>query len=175
MILDLLKRVTESLEKKNIPYMLSGSIALNAYSVPRMTLDIDIVIELHEKQLDTFFEIFTDDFYIDHNTVKEELRRHGMFNVIDFKSGFKVDFIIKKESDFRLNEFSRRRREPIADFEVWMVSPEDLIISKIDWIQELKSDKQIADIENLLAIPGLDMSYIRFWCRRLNLKTFELI
>ncbi len=175
MILDLLKRVTESLEKKNIPYMLSGSIALNAYSVPRMTLDIDIVIELHEKQLDTFFEIFTDDFYIDHNTVKEELRQHGMFNVIDFKSGFKVDFIIKKESDFRLNEFSRRRREPIADFEVWMVSPEDLIISKIDWIQELKSDKQIADIENLLAIPGLDMSYIRFWCRRLNLKTFELI
>jgi len=155
--------------------MLSGSIALNAYSVPRMTLDIDIVIELHEKQLDTFFEIFTDDFYIDHNTVKEELRQHGMFNVIDFKSGFKVDFIIKKESDFRLNEFSRRRREPIADFEVWMVSPEDLIISKIDWIQELKSDKQIADIENLLAIPGLDMSYIRFWCRRLNLKTFELI
>jgi len=155
--------------------MLSGSIALNAYSVPRMTLDIDIVIELHEKQLDTFFEIFTDDFYIDHNTVKEELRQHGMFNVIDFKSGFKVDFIIKKESDFRLNEFSRRRREPIADFEVWMVSPEDLIISKIDWIQELKSDKQIADIENLLAIPGLDMSYIRFWCNRLNLKTFELI
>ena len=175
MIIDLLRRVTQSLEDKKIPYMLSGSIALNAYSVPRMSLDIDIVIDLHEKHLDVFFEIFNDNYYINKKTVKEEIQRHGMFNVIDLKTGFKVDFIIKKETEYRNNEFSRRRREPIADFDVWIVSPEDLIISKMDWIQLYKSDKQVNDIENLLAMPGLDMNYIIYWCQKLNLNTYKLI
>lgn len=175
MIIDLLKRVTQSLEEKKIPYMLSGSLALNAYSVPRMSLDIDIVIDLHEKYLDDFFEIFDENYYLNKKTVKQEIQRHGMFNVIDLKTGFKVDFILKKETEYRNNEFSRRKRESIADFDVWIVSPEDLIISKIDWIQQLKSDKQINDIENLIAIPGLDMNYIIYWCKKLNLNTYGLI
>jgi hypothetical protein len=175
MIIELLKRVTDSLEFKEISYMLSGSLALNAYSVPRMSLDIDIVIELHDEQLNDFFEIFKDEFYINENTVKEETKRHGMFNVIDHKTGFKIDFIIKKETEYRNYEFSRRRRESIADFEVWIVSPEDLIISKIDWIQQYQSDKQINDIQNLLAIPDIDMEYIIFWCEKQRLNTYELL
>ena len=175
MIIELLKRVTNSLELKEISYMLSGSLALNAYSVPRMSLDIDIVIELQEEQLNDFFEIFNVEFYINENTVKEETKHHGMFNVIDHKTGFKVDFIIKKETEYRNYEFSRRRRESIADFEVWIVSPEDLIISKIDWIQQYQSDKQINDIQNLLAIPDIDMEYIIFWCEKLRLNTYKLL
>lgn len=175
MIIDLLKRITQSLEDKSISYMLSGSIALNAYSLPRMSLDIDIVIELQEKHLDQFCEIFKSGYYLNKKTINEEIKRHGMFNVIDLKTGFKVDFIVKKETEYRNIEFSRRRREPIADINVWIVSPEDLIVSKIIWIQQLKSDKQISDIENLIAIPGLDMNYIIFWCKKLNLNTYKLV
>ncbi len=175
MIIDLLKRVTQSLEEKNISYMLSGSLAVNAYTVPRMSLDIDIVIELYEKHLNDFFEIFRDAYYINKKTVKEEIQRHGMFNVIDLKTGFKIDFIIKKETEYRNKEFSRRRKEPITDFDVWIVAPEDLVISKIDWIQQYKSDKQINDIENLLAMPDLDMNYIKYWCNKLNLNTYKLV
>jgi phosphoribosylpyrophosphate synthetase len=175
MITDLLKRVTNSLEIKDIPYMLSGSLALNAYTVPRMSLDIDIVIELHEEHLLDFFEIFKDDYYINENTVKEEIKRRGMFNVIDHKTGFKVDFIIKKETEYRKHEFSRRIRESISDFDVWIVSPEDLVISKIDWIQQYQSDKQINDIQNLLSISTIDLNYIKLWCNKLNLYTFELL
>ncbi len=51
MILKLLKRITQSLEDKQIPYMLSGSIALNNYAIPRMTMDIDIIIALKEENL----------------------------------------------------------------------------------------------------------------------------
>lgn len=63
MILNLLERITKSLELKKIPYMLSGSIALNNYTVPRMTMDIDIVIELHEENLSEFLSIFGGRFY----------------------------------------------------------------------------------------------------------------
>ena len=46
MIGELLNRITKALEKAEIPFMVSGSMALIVYTVPRMTRDIDIVIEL---------------------------------------------------------------------------------------------------------------------------------
>lgn len=174
MITALLKKITSALESRKIPYMLSGSLALNVYTIPRMSYDIDIVIELHEENQSEFMKIFGNDFYINPDTVQEETKRHGMFNAIDFVSGFKIDFIVRKESDFRKCEFDRRKKEKITDFEVWIVSPEDLIISKIEWIQKIYSDKQINDIENLLTVPDIDMKYIKDWCKILNLQTFEL-
>ena len=175
MISDLLIRITEALESKNIPYMLSGSVAMNSYTVPRMTLDIDIVIELREKNLPAFLSLFDDKYYINHDTVANEVKRLGMFNIIDHETGFKIDFIVRNNSIYRKHEFERRKKAKIGDSEVWMVSPEDLIISKIIWIQELKSDKQIHDIKNLLAIPGIDTKYIVYWCGELQLNTYKLI
>ena len=174
MILNLLKRITQAFEKENIPYMLSGSLALNSYSVPRMTLDIDIVIELRQENLDVFLSLFQNNYYIDNKTVRYETERVGMFNVIDHETGFKIDFILRKETDYRKLEFNRRRRIEILDFEVWIVSPEDLILSKIEWIQKLSSDKQMNDIQNLLTMPDLDKNYLLTWAKALNLKTFNL-
>ena len=175
MILALLKRITESLENKNIPYMLSGSIALNYYAVPRMTLDIDIVAELDENNLFDFFSIFDESYYINKDAAKQEIARSGMFNVIDHSTGFKVDFIVRKKTLYRNLEFRRRKKIQIGDLDVWIVTPEDLIISKIAWIQQLQSDKQMEDIKNLLAIPGIDRNYIRNWSKELNLNTFDLL
>ena len=175
MILHLLKKITKSLENIDVPYMLTGSIALNNYTVPRMTLDIDIVIDLKEENLNDFISIFDEKYYLDQNTLKEETKRLGMFNVIDFETGFKLDFILRKASEYRLHEFQRKRKARIADFDVWIVSAEDLVISKIEWIQQITSDKQISDLENLLSSPDIDKKYIKTWCEKLNLKTFNLI
>ncbi len=175
MILKLLHRITISLEEKGIPYMLSGSIALNSYTVPRMTLDINIVIELKENNIQNFLSIFGENYYLNAHTVKEETKRRGMFNVIDHETGFKIDFIIRKETEYRKLEFERRRKINIADYYVWIVSPEDLTISKIEWIQQFQSEKHIRDIKNLLACPEVDKEYIRKWCSKLNLKTFNII
>jgi hypothetical protein len=175
MILKLLKRVTQQLESKNIPYMLSGSIALNNYAIPRMTMDIDIVINLHEENLQDFLSIFDEKYYINKDVVKNETKRLGMFNVIDHETGFKVDFILRKNSEYRKHEFSRREQIQIVDFDVWIVSPEDLVVSKIEWIQQLQSDKQITDISNLLALPEINKIYIKNWCEKLNLNTYNLI
>jgi hypothetical protein len=43
-ITKLLQTVTQILEQQNIPYMLSGSLALTLYAMPRATRDIDIVV-----------------------------------------------------------------------------------------------------------------------------------
>lgn len=175
MIFKLLHKVTRSLEEADIPYMLSGSIALNRYSIPRMTLDIDLVIELNANNLETFLNIFSGKYYMNADTVKQEAQRAGMFNIIDFESGLKIDFIVRKNTEYRIHEFKRRKKEKIEDIEVWMASPEDLIISKIEWIQQLQSDKQMTDIRNLLSLPEIDHDYILDWCKKLNLNTFNLL
>jgi hypothetical protein len=175
MIIELLHSIVQSLETKEIPYMLTGSLALNVYSVPRMTLDIDIVIELEENNLKDFVSIFSKGFYTDINTIATETKKRGMFNVIDHKTGFKIDFLIRKNTEYRKLEFSRRIRKGIAGFDAWIVSPEDLIISKIEWIQHLQSDRQRGDIINLLAVQNIDKEYIIHWCNVLGLNRFGLI
>jgi len=175
MIHELFKNVTGLLEEKEIRYMISGSLALNVYCIPRMTMDIDIVIELDKKNLNDFLQIFSRGYYMDEETVREEIRKRGMFNIIDHRSGLKIDFIVRKDTEYRQLEFSRKIRKIIDDIPVWVVSPEDLVISKFGWIQQLQSDKQASDITLLWDIPGLDKEYILTCCRNLNFKTFGLL
>ncbi|MCU0350718.1 MAG: hypothetical protein MUF43_07810 [Flavobacterium sp.] len=174
MILELLKQICTELDKQNILYMVSGSLALNIYATPRMTRDIDIIIELAEQDIDKFMQIFKDNFYIYQPSVEEEVRRKGMFNVIDNRTGYKADFIILKDTEYRQLEFGRRKRNAILGFEAWIVAIEDLIISKLIWTQELQSNRQLEDIKNLLDNPSVDREYLKLWCKKLNLNTFHL-
>lgn len=175
MILKLLEEVCNKLEGANIPYMLSGSLAMNVYTVPRMTRDIDIVIHLEFKDIDTFSDLFREGFYIYKEGIKSEIQREGMFNVINYESGEKIDFIIRKNTEFHINEFQRRKRTEAFGFKAWVVSIEDLIISKLKWIQDLESETQKRDISNLLNSTDVDRVYVDFWCEKLNLKTYNLI
>jgi hypothetical protein len=175
MIHELIRNITSSLDNKGIPYMISGSLAFNMYCIPRMSMDIDLVIELNLGNVNDFLEIFKTGYYIDKDTVIQEIKLHGMFNVIDHRSGFKMDFIIRKDSEYRRLEFSRKVRMMLMDIPVWMVAPEDLILSKLAWIQQLQSDKQSQDIRLLMALPDIDREYIDYWCKKLNLNPFGLI
>ena len=153
--------------------MISGSIAMNIYTIPRMTRDIDIVVELSLGRLDEFTDLFPDS-YFNRDTIREEVKRQGIFNIIDHSTGFKLDFIIRKDTEYFRLAFARRKRIAELDTELWVISLEDLIIAKIIWIQQYQSDKQIQDIENLLFNPDKDMKYIIKWCRELELETYNL-
>ncbi|GAB4015913.1 nucleotidyl transferase AbiEii/AbiGii toxin family protein [Spirosoma koreense] len=174
---ELLQFVSESLDKHGIEYMLSGSVALNAYSIPRYTRDIDIVIELRSENFPVFADIFLErECYFHRESAEEEVRRRGMFNIIDWKSGMKIDFIIRKNDDFQQTEFERRQRKTVlANVDCWIISPEDLIIAKLMWIQELQSQQQLDDIKNLLYdYPLLDKSYVTGWVKKMQLNDFGL-
>ena len=67
------QKITGVLDECNIPYMLSGSIAMGLYVVPRMTRDIDFIIHLDLKNLDSFVDSFKDGFYCDRDVVKEAI------------------------------------------------------------------------------------------------------
>lgn len=169
--LDLLKIVTERLNKANIPYMISGSVACNYYTVPRMTRDIDIVIELKSAGIDRFAALFQDDFYLDKETIRKEVSRGGMFNLIHNRYVIKVDFIIRKESEFQESAFSRRKKLTIGNKKMWFISAEDLILAKLLWARDSHSEMQLKDVRNLTeAIKNLDIKYIDTWISKLGME-----
>ena len=117
---------------------------------------------------------FSKGYYCDKDGIKEALRNFNIFNIIDHASGFKADFVILKNEPFRQEEF-RRKLEVDFDGElVYVVTPEDLLISKIIWIQQYQSPQQMQDIEQLAKVENLDHAYIKLWLTNLNLNTFGL-
>lgn len=174
-MLEVLETTCRRLDALGIPYMLSGSMAFNVYSVPRMTQDIDLVLAIEESQVEAFHAAFAGDFFIDDLGTREEVRRKGMFNLVHTYTGTRLDCIVRKEGRYRQTEFERRVRLNVGGFEACVVSLEDLILSKLLWIQELQSEKQQADIRQLLDTGKADPAYLDYWIRTLKIRTFGLL
>ena len=169
--LEVLKTVAQRLATGGIAYMVTGSMAVNYYAVPRMTRDIDVVVELSPQDTDRICNIFQNDFYIDRDAVQRSIDEKGMFNIIHSALVIKVDFVVRKDSDYRLTEFSRKRRVSVEGQDVFIVAPEDLIISKLDWARDTRSEVQLTDVRNLLArVKDLDRNYLSRWVSRLGLE-----
>ena len=168
--LEALKIVTQRLNGANIAYMISGSIAANYYTIPRMTRDIDIVIGLKESDIDNFVGIFEKDFYVDREMIKKEVLRKGMFNLIHNQYIIKIDFIVRKESEFQDVAFSRMSKVLIKGDPMWIISAEDLILAKLLWAKDSHSEFQLKDVRNLMGtVDNLDLEYIDKWISKLNL------
>ncbi|MGH7263495.1 MAG: nucleotidyl transferase AbiEii/AbiGii toxin family protein [Candidatus Rokuibacteriota bacterium] len=169
--LEVLTTVGRRLDALGVPYMITGSMAVNYYAVPRMTRDIDIVVELSGREAERLCQAFQDDFYVDRDAVRRAIDERGLFNLIHVASVVKVDFVVRKDSDYRRQEFARRRRIRVEDEELTLVTPEDLIISKLDWARHSHSELQLADVRNVLAsVPNLDEAYLAHWTGRLGLE-----
>jgi hypothetical protein len=168
--LEVLKSVTARLEGVRIPYMITGSMAANFYTVPRMTRDIDLVVELSEQDVDRVADLFQQDYYIDRDMVAEAVRNESMFNLIHNELFVKVDCVVRKDTDYRLEEFARRRPVVIAGQRAFIVSPEDLILSKLDWAKDSRSQMQLDDVRNILrTVTNLDRPYLERWADHLGL------
>lgn len=168
--LDVVRDVSQRLDSAGIAYMLTGAMAMNYYAQPRMTRDIDLVVALEQADAPRIAGLFSPEYHVSPEAVSDAITRRFMFNAIHEDSVIKVDFIVRKESPYRLAEFERRQRIIIEDFATWIVSKEDLIISKLDWARDFRSTQQLGDIRNL-ASTGCDLEYVEHWTNVLRLST----
>ncbi len=166
--LQVLRDIANRLETASIDYMLTGSVALNCYAQPRMTRDIDLVVAFHLKDVARIEDVLGPEYYVSADAAQEAVMHQSSFNAIHQATLLKLDFMIRKREEFRLLEFTRRVRFQLEGFEVWVVSKEDLILSKLDWARDSLSTRQIADVENLIA-TGCDLEYVKAWSAKLNL------
>jgi hypothetical protein len=168
--LDLLKDVSARLERAGVDYTLVGAMALGCYVPTRSTLDVDLVVRLAPTDVQAIVELFADDYYVDDLAVEEAISRVSSFNIIHTSGSVKADLIIDRGTEFDRSRFARRRRLRVADADVWVISPEDLILSKLDWARESRSEKQLNDVRLVLRrVQPLDHAYLDQWAHRLGL------
>jgi Domain of unknown function (DUF1814). len=166
--IDIVRDISHRFEQGQIPYMLTGSMAMNYYAQPRMTRDIDVVIAIASDDVDRVAALFRPDYYVSEESIRESLAHESSFNLIHQESVIKVDCIIRKSSEYRKTEFERRQRISVRDFTTFIVSKEDLIISKLSWAKDSHSEIQLGDVRNLLG-TGYDAKYVARWTRELEL------
>lgn len=168
--LDFVKEIARRLDEAGISYMLTGSMAMAMYVTPRMTRDIDVVVELSSRDVGRFTRQFAEDCYVDVESVNEAISRVDMFNVIHERWLLKADFIIRKVDTYHETEFTRRNRIYIGGVQVSIVAPEDLILSKLLWSKDSGSALQQDDVIQLVqAIETLDWQYMERWASALNI------
>lgn len=170
--LEVLRVVVDRLKSADVSHMLTGSVAMAWYAQPRQTRDIDIVVDLPESKIDVIVAAFSPDFYVDRDMVLDEVRRHGMFNMIQDAAAMKVDMIIRKTDAYASEAFRRRHSVEIAPgLALDIISAEDLVLSKLAWAKEGESDLQLRDVRNLLrSATDLDRAYLTRWTSLLGLS-----
>lgn len=170
---DLLKRTIEVLETLRIDYMLVGSVASSAYGEPRLTQDIDVVVDLRADQVARLCAAFcAPEYYVSPDAAAEAVRQGGQFNIIHPSSGNKIDLILARKDRWGREQFRRRQRAWILpDREGYIARPEDVILSKMEYYREGGSEKHLRDITGILKISPdqVDRDYVGLWAGRLGL------
>ncbi|TKJ37578.1 hypothetical protein CEE37_13775 [candidate division LCP-89 bacterium B3_LCP] len=164
-------RIIESLD---IPYMVAGSVGAMIYGEPRMTNDMDVVLELKERDVTRLIHLLNKvDWYVPpEELILKEVHRPGSFNIIHAESGSKIDIILRKNNAFAKTEFGRRKIQPFTDsYEAYIAAAEDIIIMKLIYYQQGKAEKHLVDVASILEISAeeLDLSYLESWIDQLDL------
>jgi hypothetical protein len=170
---ELLSRLAPALQRVQVPYMVTGSVASSAHGIPRSTRDLDIVIAPTRAQLLALMKEFPRDrYYADEQQALQALASRGQFNVIDFATGWKTDFIIAQDSAYGRSALGRRMLIDVGGTTVSVAAPEDVIIAKLEWAKLGKSDRQLQDAAGIVSTQGgkLDLTYIERWVRELHLE-----
>ncbi len=156
------------LENLKIPYMLTGSMAMFQYSIYRMTADIDIVMELKASHAQILINNLEPEYVLPHNSMMKAIASERMFNAIHQETAFKVDCVLRKSTPFQKSAFERRQKVDFHGKDIFIITAEDLIISKLLWAADSKSEKQYGDVKNLMRNP-VDDNYIESWASKLGI------
>ncbi len=168
-----LEKIVEIFETESIGYMVVGGFALSYYNRFRFTADIDCVIQVYPHHVEQIIKYFPDwlhslEFF------KDSALRGRLFNITDFETGVKYDFMPYIDSDYNYVAFERRRKVDFMDISCFIATPEDLVIAKLKWYEMSESAKQLEDIKFLLTLSELDFQYLEGWVNRLNIRRYGL-
>jgi hypothetical protein len=173
---ELLRYLVDALDAVGVAYMIGGSQASMYYGEPRLTRDVDVVVELDLERLPALLDRFpVDEFYVDAQTAQEAVQSSGQFNIIHPGSGLKIDIYINPESPYDRTRLARRQKLPlIPGVDAYFARPEDIILYKLLYSRQGQSQLHLRDVLGILRVSGaeLDEPYIAEWAGRLGLTAF---
>ena len=173
-----LVRVVELLDALAIPYAVGGSVASGFHGEPRMTQDIDILVDLPAQKVEPLTASMRPEFYVDLESAREAQRNRSSFNAIHLGYHHKVDFFVAADAVLDREQLDRRAPATIApdvSRPVFVTSAENILLRKLDWfrIGDEVSDVQWRDVLALLKIQrgALDLDYVRRIARSTGLDS----
>lgn len=175
----LLKLITTLLQKKHIPYMITGALSVIFYGRPRASHDIDFVIEVKEGNtrllIDAFSKLPHREFVVDLTLIKKAVVGKRMFNLLHLPTMLKLDFFLLKNEEFDRSRFQRRKTFNVFGQKMTFASPEDTILVKLLWYKDTKIEKHLIDAAFVYQIQknSLDGKYLLSWAK--NHKTINLL
>ncbi len=149
---------TDRLNQLRVRYMVTGSVASMAYGEPRLTHDVDIVIEISREHCARFGELFPDEeFYcppVEVLLIESARPQRGHFNLIHHDTGLKADIYPSGRDRLSAWGLDHARKLVVDVSEVWIAPPEYVIARKLEYYAEGGSEKHLRDIEGILAVSG---------------------
>lgn len=177
---DFVRQVIAAIEAARVAYMIGGAVAAWAWGEPRATLDLDLVVNIPLEAIGRLSEelgkrnMFVPEEIILNNIL--EIRADLPIIAIHMYSGYKADLYPLREGDeLRISAFTRRQKvdlgAPIG--EVYLHSPEDLIIYKLWYFSLSQQTKHTRDITSIVLTLGdeLDFGYIDNWVNKKGLTS----
>ncbi len=168
---ELFAMTVAALDEADVPFMVTGSLASSYHGEPRATRDIDVVIDPDRAGLDRLVGALQHaGLYVDGGAAISAFEGRSQFNAIA-DGAAKVDFIVRRERPFSVQEFVRRQPADLLGTPGFIVSVEDLVIAKLEWASETESELQLRDVAAMLEIGGamIDRVYIEGWIAHLDL------
>lgn len=168
---ELLRDCLRRLNGAGMTYMLTGSMASNAWGIPRTTHDLDFVLQLPPSQVPRLVEAFDDpDYYIDEPAVHAAYHPPHQFNVIHVPSALKADFWMLRPEPFDREMFRRRVKDAWLGETLWLATAEDVILHKLYWNRLTPSERQLSDVAGVVAVQSdhLDLRYLRKWAAEIH-------
>ena len=166
---DLLRRLAQALEQLDVPYLVTGAVASIYWGEPRLTRDVDVVVELRAAHLPRLLAAFpAPEFYADDEAAAMAVRRRRLFNIIQPATGLKIDVMVATMDAFDRSRFARRRRVDAGGFGADFSAPDDVIVKKLVYYREGGSEKHLRDVAGVLLIngPQVDNDYVMRWAER---------
>lgn len=162
----------DPLERLNLRYCVTGSVAASVYGEPRLTADIDVVLLLGPQDIPALRRAFPEaDYYSPPDeTLRASLGSGGMFNLIHHASQFKADIYVAAGDALHAWALQHRRRIDVAGTGAWIAPPEYVILRKLQFFREGGSDKHLRDIRFMLAETPIDRAFVEAEVARLGLQ-----
>jgi hypothetical protein len=158
--------VIEALEACGITYILVGSYSTNAYGIPRSTQDADFVIELGETSIGELARRLAPSIRIDPQMSFETVTMTRRYVAEVVGTAFKIEFFLLGNDPHHQERFRRRQLVNTLDRQVWLPTPEDVIVTKLHWAILGNRSKDRDDVRDVIAVQGdrIDWDYVHRWC-----------
>ncbi len=172
---DATARLVAAFEASSIDYLLVGSYSSNFYGIPRSTKDADFVAVLGDK-IGEVQKFLGPEFIWDAQPSFETVTGTFREKVSAPTLPFDIEIFHLSKDPHDQSRFQRRRRvnDTSIGCDIWIPSPEDVIIMKLRWAKLAKRDKDREDVRDVIAVQGdeaLDWPYIHRWCAEHGTRT----